>query len=574
MSFEIEVPGDIMKAIEKTAKNPALQGYRGWGSETVQVAHLKDADLDLLEKHVKDADPSHKRLLRKLQIVRKSRSGKGAYKTLEPMAEAIRTFFAKLPNHRFYQEMPDGQLVGYLLTDCTYRPPRQTSFGYTRAYIQLKGEAVRRGCKVEKSENIYTDHLAGGKNVRQLMTELNFVPETPELDEQYEAEVKSYKLKRERTGAQYKARGKAKLEEEEDEGRRWWYGSTETIELSFDGKSTRVVVEDDVKFGKKKKSRWGGSDDDDEGEVDSETISLPNIYTGKSERQADKEGVEEANLIRLPVHPYVRCFDMRLGRYVEVHSEQMVPYRYKNNVFEKLVVPEDRKRLIDLLIASAGHGVDVVEGKGTGVVVLLSGPPGVGKTMTAEVYSEKVMRPLYSVQCSQLGLTPDDLEKTLGTVLERAERWGAILLLDEAEVYIRARGDDVNQNAIVGVFLRVLEYYQGVLFMTTNKEEDVDDAIKSRLTAHVRYGKPSNEQRAVVWRLYCENAGLELSTADINALVNEFPAVSPRTIRNMVRLGALLARQAGKELDLRGIKWASQFLDVEKPVRTEREARQ
>ena len=98
-----------------------------------------------------------------------------------------------------------------------------------------------------------------------------------------------------------------------------------------------------------------------------------------------------------------------------------------------------------------------------------------------------MQRPLYSVQCSQLGLEPADLERELLKIFTRAARWNAILLLDEADVYIHRRGSDIQQNAIVGVFLRVLEYYSGVMFLTTNRAELVDDAIASRCLARIDY---------------------------------------------------------------------------------------
>src|SRR6185295_19284784 len=104
----------------------------------------------------------------------------------------------------------------------------------------------------------------------------------------------------------------------------------------------------------------------------------------------------------------------------------------------------------------------IVAGKTGGTIVFCTGEPGTGKTLTGEVFSEVIKRPLYVVQCSQLGTDEEELEKQLKKVLRRAQRWGAILLIDEADVYVRERGDDIQQNAIVGVFLRVLEYYRGI----------------------------------------------------------------------------------------------------------------
>ena len=82
------------------------------------------------------------------------------------------------------------------------------------------------------------------------------------------------------------------------------------------------------------------------------------------------------------------------------------------------------------------------------------GAPGLGKTLTAEVYSELVKLPLYRVHAGQLGIEIETLASSLEqSVLRRAERWGAVLLIDEADVYIRARDNDIHHNAVVAAFL-------------------------------------------------------------------------------------------------------------------------
>src|SRR5262249_32595127 len=109
----------------------------------------------------------------------------------------------------------------------------------------------------------------------------------------------------------------------------------------------------------------------------------------------------------------------------------------------KLVLPEETTQLVDMLVSNRGFFRDIVAGKSGGSIILCAGPAGVGKTLTAEVYSESKERALYSVQCSQLGLTPGELEGELHKIFARAQRWHAILLLDEADVYVMKRGTDL-----------------------------------------------------------------------------------------------------------------------------------
>ena len=67
--------------------------------------------------------------------------------------------------------------------------------------------------------------------------------------------------------------------------------------------------------------------------------------------------------------------------------------------------------LVNMLVSQGRISFeDIIEGKGSGVCVLLTGPPGVGKTLTAEVFAEATERPLLSVQAAQLGVSADTIE--------------------------------------------------------------------------------------------------------------------------------------------------------------------
>lgn len=154
-------------------------------------------------------------------------------------------------------------------------------------------------------------------------------------------------------------------------------------------------------------------------------------------------------------------------------------------IFDALVLSKAQKRLIRTLVLShisqtSGFD-DIVREKGRGLVGLLSGPPGVGKTLTAEAVAEVVRRPLYVLSSGELGPNSTKLDHSLQKVLELAQTWGAVLLLDEADVFLAKRDDhDLDRNAVVSIFPRQLEYYQGILIMTTNRVESIDAAFQSK----------------------------------------------------------------------------------------------
>jgi SpoVK/Ycf46/Vps4 family AAA+-type ATPase len=156
--------------------------------------------------------------------------------------------------------------------------------------------------------------------------------------------------------------------------------------------------------------------------------------------------------------------------------------------------------------------MDLVQGKGRGLFILLHGPPGVGKTSTAELIALYTKRPLYSITCGDIGLTPRQIEIKLSKHFALANKWGCVLLLDEADVFLMKRDwRDMNRNALVSVFLRVLEYYSGILFLTTNRIGVIDEAFKSRVHICLRYPTISIESTRSIWenqlnRIARENA--------------------------------------------------------------------
>jgi len=116
---------------------------------------------------------------------------------------------------------------------------------------------------------------------------------------------------------------------------------------------------------------------------------------------------------------------LELHHHIWVHVDDVKLYEYQSQLKDKLVLPSEQTVLIDILTAEMDMLMDdVVQGKSGGTTVLCAGPPGVGKTLTAEVYSEVIRRPLYWVGSGQLGLNVMEMEQALKSTLISAQRWG------------------------------------------------------------------------------------------------------------------------------------------------------
>ena len=184
--------------------------------------------------------------------------------------------------------------------------------------------------------------------------------------------------------------------------------------------------------------------------------------------------------------------------------------------FNDLKLPKGHKAMVKSLVhnhfinkgAEMGdeddiHENDVVRGKGKGLILLLHGAPGVGKTSTAECVAEANGKMLFPITCGDLGTTAADVERELSNKFHLAELWDCVLLLDEADVFLAQRTKyDVKRNSLVSVFLRVLEYFTGILFLTTNRVGAFDEAFKSRIHVSLYYPPLDWAQTDAIWRMH------------------------------------------------------------------------
>lgn len=560
--MKIEIPKDMLKEIREKAKSRVLRGsdhvWRGLSCDTTDI---KREDFKLLRKAAKSEKwkekTSARKIIRVLNAVEKLEAkGTGAIvKNLRVLVDAIRMLMQKETSRQwvFANDEKYDAIVAYFIEDVKYVPydPRSKR----KSHVSITFKALIRGEYKTIKRNIFRDAISAGVSAEKAISNMGFLLETDELLEEYDKENKTYMEWAQQTGEQFLGSGKAYAFDDDDENYSHRWTKAETT-LDYEGQPSKLVMDDMLDQGDK--SEFGTADygDESEDEYDDYDDDLEDI----DEEEMDEAQEEER--IRIPTHPVVKVFDLRTHEYLKVHVNNIKPYVYNKELGSKLVLPPEHSELISALTSSAVHYMeDIVSGKAAGIIVLCSGTPGTGKTLTAEVYAEVVKRPLYIVQCSQLGTDEEELEKNLQEVLNRAQRWEAILLIDESDVYIHERGSDVSQNAIVGVFLRLLEYYKGMLFLTTNRATVVDDAIISRVTAHIRYGVPRAEDRKRLWQILAPQFGVDPTDDLIDGVIKYFPNISGRSIRQLLKLSAFVSAARGKPVDVDTVRHAAKFHD-------------
>lgn len=240
--------------------------------------------------------------------------------------------------------------------------------------------------------------------------------------------------------------------------------------------------------------------------------------------------------------PFLRVFSMKHKNYFYVDVENVGEHTFHPEDKEKIVLPKNMFAALDSMFNAKQDHIfgDVFHGRHGGIVVLANGPSGVGKTLTAEVFAEFQKRPLYSMEMSEIGTSLKEVEANLQRIFARAKKWNAVLLFDEADIFLSERvASDLERSAIVGIFLRLLDYYEGTFFLTTNRGEGIDKAFKSRVTLYLNYPELSPETRKIIWDNMLKSASLEV-TEDSSWKDIAEASLNGRQIRNQVRLLKLM----------------------------------
>lgn len=297
--------------------------------------------------------------------------------------------------------------------------------------------------------------------------------------------------------------------------------------------------------------------------------------------------------------PTIKGYALDQHQWVQIFLSYAKEYQWDEQGFHKLVLAKDKKDPIEAMISghrkySPGLFGDLIQGKGQGLCLLLHGPPGCGKTLTAEAISGHLHAPLYSIMAGNLGFKPGEVSRKLHETFRMTGRWKAILLLDEADHLLEQRGSDLIRDALVGIFLSAIEKHQGILILTTNRMNMLDDALFSRISLSVAYNKLNREERAELWGTFLENTDRncesgwsgaieewsenEINGRQVGAIVftgfetfDKLTGWITRQIKNTIRMAEIFAKHKGGRLSVEhvtaAIKHTLEFKKDSLPMR-------
>jgi hypothetical protein len=257
-----------------------------------------------------------------------------------------------------------------------------------------------------------------------------------------------------------------------------------------------------------------------------------------------------------------RCRAITRGRLGELGQQLDAPFTRAD-----LLLPPALNQALDDLLFEAQERVRFWEQpapsrlfpRGRGLVALMTGSPGTGKTMAAQVIAAELGLDLFRIDlASSVSKYIGETAKNLRKVFVRAAEMNAVLLFDEADALFSKRTEvrdahDRYANTDTNYLLQLLEEFDGIALLATNKKHNMDAAFVRRIRYLMEFPRPGTEERRRIWlRLARELLGLEATAALEPALVAiaEALELSGAQIKLSLLAAMFIARQAGEPLGL------------------------
>jgi SpoVK/Ycf46/Vps4 family AAA+-type ATPase len=230
----------------------------------------------------------------------------------------------------------------------------------------------------------------------------------------------------------------------------------------------------------------------------------------------------------------------QLARYAE-------PSRARSRLADLVLDSDGREQIAEIIEAyrnrAAVRAVRGGLGLGRSFIVLLNGPPGTGKSLSAGIIAAEIGLPLYRIDVSRIfDRYVGETEKNLVRLFEEAAADRAALLFDEADSLFSRRVDvkdagDRHANNQVNVLLECIERHEGLVLLTTNLKSGMDQALLRRITYKLEFVRPDAAEREALWRAHLPDDACA-GDVDLGALAREFRS-SGAEIRNAVTRAAL-----------------------------------
>ncbi len=206
-------------------------------------------------------------------------------------------------------------------------------------------------------------------------------------------------------------------------------------------------------------------------------------------------------------------------------------------------------------------GGQKIRPRGYGIKALFSGSPGTGKTMCAEVIAGGLGLDLFKVDLSAvISRWVGETEKNLKEIFDAAEGGASVILFDEADSLFGSRGDvkqaqDRFANQEVSFLLQRLEVFEGCAILTTNLQENIDEAFLRRFGAVIEFPMPSPPEREALWQRAIPEGAPRDPDLDLSYLAQRFSLAGGSIINASIN-ACVVAASKGEDVAMRHVVFA------------------
>ncbi|KAI9761081.1 MAG: bck1-like resistance to osmotic shock [Chaenotheca gracillima] len=262
--------------------------------------------------------------------------------------------------------------------------------------------------------------------------------------------------------------------------------------------------------------------------------------------------------------PTVDVYFMQDNRWGSVRLDQLRDVEFDMEAWERLVIRDGKttRNLIEAVVLSYGSQRQIsIPHSNKGSVILLHGPPGVGKASSVgqhaplfpEAIAEREHIPLLSVSGGYFSSSANEMSIKLRELFDYALRWKAVVLLNDADVFLEKRGPDdtdVAKERMTSIFAQEIKHFDGLLFLITSRLTSFDEEIHSAIQSTAVFNHLHKDSRALIWKgMLDEWLGSGHSKSELGELYErcesyEFNSgdLKPRQIRNCIRTAVAIAR--------------------------------
>ncbi|HBV97838.1 MAG: hypothetical protein JL50_02645 [Peptococcaceae bacterium BICA1-7] len=265
---------------------------------------------------------------------------------------------------------------------------------------------------------------------------------------------------------------------------------------------------------------------------------------------------------------HIKIEDLYSACYIQAqHKLEKRATRIKPKyTWEDVILPPGQKELLHNAcnqmkfrhVVYGEWGFDRKLSYGKGLSMLFSGPPGTGKTMSAQVVALELYMELYKIDLSQVvSKYIGETEKNLQLIFREAELSNAILFFDETDALFGKRSEvkdshDRYANIETAFLLQKMEEYDGITIMATNFRQNIDDAFMRRISFVIEFPFPNAEYRQKIWRSMFPPEAPLASDIDFGFIAEKFE-IAGGNIKNIALSAAFLAAENSESICMKHI---------------------